>query len=727
MANLSNINGKFVVEQTTGYVGVGTTDPSYPIEVLNASAEIALNASGGSIYRVQSDSASNFIIRKEGVGDRLTINSDGISTFSNNVFIAGGNTNTGYDRYLKLYGNSDPATNVDRWAGLAVYNNGGNNVNELAFFTGSGDSSRTEKMRIAANGRVGIGTASPTNPLDVSNAASTSIVYQRTGVSAKKWGFHSDNDATYWQNITDGGLLFTLQNGGNVGIGITNPGSKLNVNGHDNGSAEFSVTLGSTTTAGGTANNASSTPVNKTLLTGYSIPYSGQTNSRLTTCGFLEFASTAGWTGSQRTWAITSGYDIGGQDSGAGGNKMAIVLGNAQNVSPQIGTNGTMGEAGDGDGANSLVACYWDNALNMRLADSSRLYTGNGGSAALPMITPGTDKNTGIWYPTSDTWAVSTAGEERMRITSGGKVIVGSNSSNALEVFSSGDTEIGFSYASHGNVYAKIIGDITQASPLGGEMAFQTATGGTLSERMRIDSSGYIKTPADKRISVGDWDNSGLTGGAAFGFSVQSTTPGLFLKETDQTSRKGFVAMSGGGMFIGGSVDFIAIDANNGNRAVTINSSLNVGIGTTAPTNGKLDVRGRLLVNGTGTNDGFGSEQTLTIKKVLGNNGVATKVAVVGHTHALQITAVVYQTGSSGCTATGISTKYYGFGTTGFNQVTSAGSGVITNISLAYLNTNPSGTNYVLTVTPTFTSGTPPTCYLTIRGQSDQYMVVYTT
>ena len=72
MALLTNINGKFVVEQTTGYVGVGTTDPNYPIEVLNASAEIALNASGGSIYRVQSDSASNFIIRKEGVGDRLT-------------------------------------------------------------------------------------------------------------------------------------------------------------------------------------------------------------------------------------------------------------------------------------------------------------------------------------------------------------------------------------------------------------------------------------------------------------------------------------------------------------------------------------------------------------------------------------------------------------------------------------------------------------------------------
>ena len=117
--------------------------------------------------------------------------------------------------------------------------------------------------------------------------------------------------------------------------------------------------------------------------------------------------------------------------------KLAIILGNGQNVSPQIGTNGAIGEAGDGDGANSLVACYWDNALNMRLANSSRLYTGAGGSAALPMITPGTDKNTGIWYPANDTWAVSTAGEERIRITSAGNVGIGiiPNSGYKLDIF----------------------------------------------------------------------------------------------------------------------------------------------------------------------------------------------------------------------------------------------------------------------------------------------------
>ena len=106
MANLSNINGKFVVEQTTGYVGVGTTDPSYPIEVLNASAEIALNASGGSIYRLRSDNTDSFRINKNGVGDRLVIDGSGNSTFAGTVLIDGVSNYTGLE--VKGSGSSRP-------------------------------------------------------------------------------------------------------------------------------------------------------------------------------------------------------------------------------------------------------------------------------------------------------------------------------------------------------------------------------------------------------------------------------------------------------------------------------------------------------------------------------------------------------------------------------------------------------------------------------------------
>jgi len=82
MANLSNINGKFVVEQTTGYVGVGTTDPNFLIEAAGANSEIALNSTSASIYRLRSTSSDSFIITKNGVGDRLTINGGGDATFA---------------------------------------------------------------------------------------------------------------------------------------------------------------------------------------------------------------------------------------------------------------------------------------------------------------------------------------------------------------------------------------------------------------------------------------------------------------------------------------------------------------------------------------------------------------------------------------------------------------------------------------------------------------------
>jgi hypothetical protein len=93
----------------------------------------------------------------------------------------------------------------------------------------SARTSNTQRLVIDSSGNVGIGTTNPGYPLEISSDTSTSLVYQRTGVSANKWGFHSDNDATYWQNITSGNLLFTLQNGGNVGIGTTSPRAKLQV------------------------------------------------------------------------------------------------------------------------------------------------------------------------------------------------------------------------------------------------------------------------------------------------------------------------------------------------------------------------------------------------------------------------------------------------------------------------------------------------------------------
>jgi hypothetical protein len=122
-------------------------------------------------------------------------------------------------------------------------------------------------VTINDDGYVGIGDNTPTVPLEVANTSSTSFTYQRTGVSANKWGFHSDNDATYWQNVTSGNLLFTLQNAGNVGINTTQPSEKLDVDGN---ARVRNLTAGIvTSSATGVLSTGGPTPMNMSLGESY--------------------------------------------------------------------------------------------------------------------------------------------------------------------------------------------------------------------------------------------------------------------------------------------------------------------------------------------------------------------------------------------------------------------------------------------------------------------------
>ena len=266
MANLSNINGKFVVEQTTGYVGVGTTDPNYPIEVLNASAEIALNASGGSIYRVQSDSASNFIIRKAGVGDRLVINSAGNATFAGNVGIGispGENLHIFKSDATALI----QASNTSGIAQLQFFPRDASNVahlqsikgvdSNLTFLTGGNSGNSyvpTEKMRIDSSGKVGVANTNPSafNSLGATaqivigdaDAVSNLTMYSSasgygsiafadsnsSGSSSQYSGliqyYQVDNSMNFY---TSAAPRMTILSGGNVGIGTADPDHKLEV------------------------------------------------------------------------------------------------------------------------------------------------------------------------------------------------------------------------------------------------------------------------------------------------------------------------------------------------------------------------------------------------------------------------------------------------------------------------------------------------------------------
>jgi hypothetical protein len=62
---------------------------------------------------------------------------------------------------------------------------------------------------------------------------------------------------------------------------------------------------------------------------------------------------------------------------------------------------------------------------------STDVYVASAGTASAPSITTTGDTNTGVFFPAADTVGMSTGGSERMRITSGGNLLVGTTTNNA--------------------------------------------------------------------------------------------------------------------------------------------------------------------------------------------------------------------------------------------------------------------------------------------------------
>jgi len=115
----------------------------------------------------------------------------------------------------------------------------------------SGDNSRNERMRITQDGKVGIGIGNPSAPLQIRSSSSPHIligdVNSGSGVIHFGNGGHGVGRATGQSNFTNGNdvVLYTagtggtglktengflkVSSGGNVGIGVANPGSRLEV------------------------------------------------------------------------------------------------------------------------------------------------------------------------------------------------------------------------------------------------------------------------------------------------------------------------------------------------------------------------------------------------------------------------------------------------------------------------------------------------------------------
>jgi hypothetical protein len=210
------------------------------------------------------------------------------------------------------------------------------------------------------------------------------------------------------------------------------------------------------------------------------------------------------------------------------------------------------------------------------------------------------DTNTYFGFGGNDTIQFNTNGSERLRITSGGNVGIGTTSPGVpLDVFgnlgirttvNSGALTAGYfaqlrsDYGENSLRLASRTGDVFRATNYGAAVSF--LTGNPTSEKMRITSTGNVgigTTSPGAKFEVGGtsamiWVNPPDGSHAGVNFRQAGTFKG-FVGYNDSTD---VVNLSMDGSIVNG---------------INVNSSHNVGIGTTSPDK-KLEVSGDIKISG---------------------------------------------------------------------------------------------------------------------------------
>jgi hypothetical protein len=223
------------------------------------------------------------------------------------------------------------------------------------------------------------------------------------------------------------------------------------------------------------------------------------------------------------------------------------------------------------------------------------------GSVSAPAITTSGDTNTGIFFPAADTIAFTEGGVESMRIDSSGNVGIGSSSpSQRLDVnggrsyFAANNEPYSIGVRYNGSTNGAFIG-----SPSADTLTI-SSWGGT--ERMRIDSSGRVlinsTLAANGNFLVNNGTNVNLqirSGIRLGGSAIQSIQSNL---ATDSPLE--IFCNSAQLQLEGTPVTFLT----GGTERMRIDSSGNVGIGTSSPASKFHVSAGNILCNGA-TGSGF--------------------------------------------------------------------------------------------------------------------------
>jgi hypothetical protein len=276
--NFSQVNGGVayndVLVLDTGKVGIGTTSPATPLHVIGSirtqgttgasSPELSLLSAGFYTWRLRAD-GNNLRVMTDDI-TVATVTNTGGATFTGNVGIGttspssrleiqgAGTTASGYtsagNAGLKLdFGTAtNGIINLVGGGELGIYHSNSSGAYDVGIGFGTNadrilrfDTAGAEKMRILANGNVGIGTASPIDlvgagyrTLAVSGTTTGALIDLMVGGS-RLGAIYADTNVTAVGSLINVPLLLTtndtermrITGAGNVGIGTSSPATTL--------------------------------------------------------------------------------------------------------------------------------------------------------------------------------------------------------------------------------------------------------------------------------------------------------------------------------------------------------------------------------------------------------------------------------------------------------------------------------------------------------------------